>query len=223
MSGVLFDLDQTLLDRDGSLDRFLSWQWRTDPIFQGIPEERFKAAFVSLDANGTVWKDRVYLRLLDLFGLPWEAVPPLLETYLFAFAQYAQPVSGCREALRSLKARGISLGIVTNGREDLQSAVIAALGLDDLMDVVVILEEAGVKKPDPRIFSMALDRLALSAPECVFVGDHPESDIRGAKAVGMRALWRKTHWFPPPDPGLVDGIITDLGEVVEAIDLLPRR
>ena len=50
-------------------------------------------------------------------------------------------------------------------------------------------EEAGVSKPDPRIFRIALERLGCAAGEAVMVGDSWSADIVGARAAGIRAIW----------------------------------
>jgi len=61
-----------------------------------------------------------------------------------------------------------------------------------------VSEEAGVKKPDPRIFEMAVARLKVRPDECVYVGDHPRNDIEGAGKSGMRTVWIKVNqpWIP---------------------------
>jgi putative hydrolase of the HAD superfamily len=53
----------------------------------------------------------------------------------------------------------------------------------------VISEEAGVHKPDPRVFQRALDELACAGAEAWFVGDHPHNDVLGSAAVGMQPIW----------------------------------
>jgi putative hydrolase of the HAD superfamily len=53
----------------------------------------------------------------------------------------------------------------------------------------VISEHEQIKKPDPRIFTRAAERLAVHPAECAFVGDHPRNDIYGAGAVGMTTVW----------------------------------
>lgn len=50
-----------------------------------------------------------------------------------------------------------------------------------------------MKKPDPRIFEMALKKLGLNPEECIYVGDHPINDIQGASKVGMETIWIKVN------------------------------
>lgn len=94
---------------------------------------------------------------------------------------------GCREALTALRARGLKAGVVSNFDRRLPG-LLAGLTLAPLLDTVVLPSDAGVEKPDPRIFQLALERLGTPAAASVFVGDSAERDLAGARAVGMRAI-----------------------------------
>ena len=67
------------------------------------------------------------------------------------------------------------------------------------VDVLVVSEEAGVSKPDPAIFRIALDALHVGADEAVMVGDSWAADILGAQAAGIRAVWFNPARLPKPD------------------------
>lgn len=58
-------------------------------------------------------------------------------------------------------------------------------------EVILVSEEVGVKKPDPSIFEMAMDRLKLRPDKCVYVGDRPRDDIEGARAMNGQTPERK--------------------------------
>jgi putative hydrolase of the HAD superfamily len=94
---------------------------------------------------------------------------------------------GCREALTELRARGLTLGIVSNFDRRLPR-LLEGLAIAPLIDAVVLPSDAGAEKPDPRIFQLALERLGTPAAASVFVGDSVERDIAGARAAGMRAI-----------------------------------
>jgi putative hydrolase of the HAD superfamily len=65
-----------------------------------------------------------------------------------------------------------------------------------------VSEEAGVAKPDPKIFEIALDRLGVGALETVMVGDSWINDIAGAAAAGLRTVWfNRTDLERPAEPG----------------------
>jgi putative hydrolase of the HAD superfamily len=65
-----------------------------------------------------------------------------------------------------------------------------------------VSEEAGVSKPDPRIFEMALERANARAGEAVMVGDSWANDVEGARAAGIRAVWFNRDGRLAPDPAV---------------------
>jgi FMN phosphatase YigB (HAD superfamily) len=68
----------------------------------------------------------------------------------------------------------------------------------------VISEEVGVTKPDPRIFGIALDRLGQRPESTVMVGDAWGTDIVGAHAAGLHAVWFNRFGAPSPDPSVAE-------------------
>lgn len=88
--------------------------------------------------------------------------------------------------LDTLKAAGLRLAVISNWDISLHKTL-RAFGLYDYFEVVIASMEEGVEKPDPRIFQIAFDRLGLTPEEVVHVGDNPQDDLMGAKAVGMAA------------------------------------
>ncbi len=89
--------------------------------------------------------------------------------------------------LTALRQAGFLLGVISNadGRVEDQ---IRRMGLRGHFAVVIDSARAGVQKPDPRIFALALDALGVLPAEAVHVGDIPGVDIRGAEAAGMAAV-----------------------------------
>jgi len=89
------------------------------------------------------------------------------------------------ERVRSLRADGYGTALVTNNALELRERWRALLPLDELFDTVVDSCEVGVRKPDPRIYGLALERLGGVAPErAVFLDDHP-GNVAGAEAAGL--------------------------------------
>jgi HAD superfamily hydrolase (TIGR01549 family) len=87
--------------------------------------------------------------------------------------------------LDELRAAQLRIGLVSNGIRDLTEFV-AHHGLD--VDAVVDSRTHGRVKPHPTIFQAALGKLGVDAADAVMVGDSPEEDIEGARALGMRAI-----------------------------------
>jgi putative hydrolase of the HAD superfamily len=87
--------------------------------------------------------------------------------------------------LERLRGAGLKLGLVSNGVRDLDDFVVHH-ALD--VDVAVCSRAHGRIKPHETIFRAALERLGVEPPEAVMVGDSPEDDVEGARALGMQAL-----------------------------------
>ena len=97
-------------------------------------------------------------------------------------------VEGAIELLDALRNH-CRLGIVTNNGTAEQIEKLRALDIAKYFDTVVISEDVGLIKPDPRIFSIALERIGARAQDAVFVGDNWTNDIVGALNIGMAAVW----------------------------------
>lgn len=97
------------------------------------------------------------------------------------------------------------VGLVGDGDPAGLRRKLAALGLADAFDVVVSSGEAGRSggKPHPAAFRSALAGLGLPAADVVMIGDHPDEDVAGALAAGMRAVRVTTgeHATRPDHPG----------------------
>jgi putative hydrolase of the HAD superfamily len=209
---VLFDLDGTLLDRDTSVEQFISAQYdRLIDALSHIPKNDYIARFIELDCHGHVWKDKVYQDLVAEFtieDISWQA---LLKDYEMRFQFHCVPFKFLMEMLDELKQQGYLLGIITNGRGQFQSCAIEGLGIREYFDAILISEVEQVRKPQVEIFARAMNRLGVSASDSVFVGDHPEADIAGAKGAMMRTIWKRNlHWAEAKE---ADAIIDELSEI----------
>ena len=122
---------------------------------------------------------------------------------------------GIPEALRELRGIGADLVLVTNGTVVQQTAKLERTGLGPLLDRVVISEEAGVKKPDPQIFALAVDGMERRA-ETWMIGDHPTADIEGGRAAGFSTGW-VSHGRPWPHPWEPTLTATTTAELLDAL------
>jgi len=107
---------------------------------------------------------------------------------------YLDPLVAC--ALGIAENAGWLPVIVTNGPADIQEAKVRLTGLDRHVAGWVISEEAGVRKPNPRIFAIAAERARMRMAGAWVVGDSPEADIGGAASVGLPSVWlhRGRQW-----------------------------
>jgi len=86
--------------------------------------------------------------------------------------------------LKRLKARGFIVGLITSLTKDM-NLICSDLGLTSYVDFVVTSKEVGADKPAPPIFLAALERAGVRASEAVYVGDQYETDVVGARGVGI--------------------------------------
>lgn len=190
IQAVLFDLDETLLDRSGSLRAFLHDQHaRFLAHWSHVPLESYCERFLELDAHGYVHKSIVYAQLLEEYAIPSLTADELLADYRLTCSLHAQPFPGLQEMMAHLRSRGLKLGIVTNGETDFQQRHLDALELPAQVDAILISQKEGLRKPDPALFTLAAERLGVAPTACLFVGDHPQNDIHGAQGVGMSTVW----------------------------------
>jgi putative hydrolase of the HAD superfamily len=212
IKAVLFDLDGTLLDRDESVKKFIDDQYdRLHRIVGHILRETYIKRFIVLDKRGYVWKDKVYQRLVEEFQITAMTWEELLQDYLSEFKNHCVPFPNLISTLDKLKSRDIRLGMITNGRGQFQLDNIRALGIEKYFDTILISEWEGIKKPDPEIFKRALKQLKIAAHQSIFVGDHPENDVKAAQNVGMKGVWKKD---PQWESAEADYIVDDLAELL---------
>jgi 2-haloacid dehalogenase len=130
---------------------------------------------------------------------------PLLQAYLTleAYPEVA-------EVLRRLRASGRKLAILSNGAPAMLAAVVDNAGIGALLDAVLSVEEVGAFKPDPRVYGLAVDRLALPAERIAFLSSNAW-DVHGAAAFGLRPVWINRSGAPAERlPGAAEHELPDL-------------
>ena len=211
IKAVLFDLDGTLLNRDESVTRFIDNQYeRLIEIVGHIPKETYCRRFIELDNRGYVWKDKVYEQLVREFGVTRLNSGDLLQDYINEFSNHCVPFPNLHNMLQKLKDYDLMLGMITNGYGQFQLDNIKALNIEHYFNTILISEWENIKKPNPKIFEKALKELNVKPHQSVFIGDHPENDVKASKNVGMIGIWKKDVQWEKVD---ADFIIDDLNEV----------
>ena len=106
--------------------------------------------------------------------------------------------------LEAIRARGLGLGLVSNGQRDLAEFT-EHHRLE--VDVAVGSRTHGRTKPHPSIFEAALSALAVAARETVMIGDSYGDDIEGARALGMRAILIDRDRLYPDEPERIESLL----------------
>jgi HAD superfamily hydrolase (TIGR01549 family) len=223
VAGVLFDLGGTL-DGDGE-----HWLNRFELLYrEHLPQVAFpalKAAFYEAEAACLT---EPQVASLDLAGLIAFHVSRQLNTLKIESPEAQAALSraflaSCRQSLQrnagllARLARRYRLGVITNFYGN-AARLLAEEGLGPPLTTVVDSAIAGVNKPDPAIFHLALQDLGLPPERVVYVGDSYGQDIRPAKQVGLIVVWLRNDAMSAPlpldfDPTLADFEIHTLPEL----------
>ncbi len=212
VTAVLFDLDDTLFDHAGCARDALMAVQASHRGLAAMPFVALEQAHARLleELHGEVMLGRVPLeqarierfrRLLQVAGerQPEDAtIAALASSYRDTYRTARRPIRGAAALLAAIR-RHARVGIVSNNLAEEQREKLRTCGLDQLVDTLVVSEEAGVSKPDPAIFLLALERLGARPAETVMVGDSWPADVAGARAAGLRAIWFNPSATPAPE------------------------
>lgn len=108
--------------------------------------------------------------------------------YLDRLAKTGLLLPGAKQLLSALRAAVMKIGILSNGFRDVQYKKLHSAGIADMVDCVVLSDEAGANKPMKAIFDYALRISGATAQNSLMIGDNPDTDIAGATAAGWRAI-----------------------------------
>jgi len=189
---ILFDADETLFTFDsfGGLQRmFLDYSVTfTAQDFQDYQAVN-KPLWVDYQ-NGAISALQLQHRRFQGWAERLNVAPgDLNDAFLNAMAEICAPLPGAVSLLNALKGK-VKIGIITNGFTALQQRRLERTGLRDYFDLLVISEQVGVAKPDPRIFDYTLELAGNPARDRVLmVGDTAESDILGGMNAGLATCW----------------------------------
>ena len=218
IKAIIFDLDETLLNRDESVKLFVDRQHeRLNKKLDHIPKDTYMTRFIELDKRGYVWKDKVYQQLVEEFSITEMTWEELLQDYIREFQNHCVPFANLFAMLAELRNKNLILGMITNGFGQFQMDNIKALDIEKYFHTILVSEWEGIKKPDPHIFWRALNQLNVAPHQSVYVGDHPENDVKAAQRVGMKGIWKRDSQWNNVE---ADFIIEDLGELPQIISTI---
>lgn len=211
-TAVLFDLDDTLFDHRQCSRMALSELYGAHAGFQARPFDEFARLHARLleELHGRVLtgelpldaaREERFRRLFEAVGMAAdrEIVAGAAAAYRDGYRRIRQPVAGAARLLQLVKGHA-RVAIVSNNLLEEQQDKLRHCGLEPYVDALVVSEEAGMSKPDPAIFAIALERLGCAAADAVMVGDSWAADVIGAHAAGIRAVWFNPRARASPDP-----------------------
>jgi FMN phosphatase YigB (HAD superfamily) len=208
---ALFDLDNTLVDRDGAFRR-----WAEGFVAEyALPADAL-AWLIELDNGGYGSKDRLFTAVRERFGLT-PTGSELLDAFRRTLPGLIGTFPGVRESLVALAEAGWRIGIVTNGHAN-QLDKMRATGLDALVHAWTISGEFGAVKPDRRIFAACATACGMDPDGGGWmVGDNPAADIEGGAGAGLTTIWLHAGREWPPGATRPDHTVADIPEAVALI------
>lgn len=134
------------------------------------------------------------------------------------------------ECLFKLRERSVKTAIITDGLPIKQYEKILRLGLEELVDLVVISDEIGIKKPNPKLFDYTLKKIGVKGQETIYIGDRIEKDIIPALLNNIHSVYlhrggkydTNTTGVKIPKETEPDFEISNLNEIFDIIDELNK-
>jgi putative hydrolase of the HAD superfamily len=231
-AGILIDLDDTILDDSGCVEA--CWADACAEAARRVPALDAAALQEAIAGHASWWwsdSERTKRGRLDLQAatleilrdvmrrhgcIDAEIVTDIAKVYRALRNERATVFEGAIETLEELRARGVRLGLMTNGAAQSQRAKIERFGLAGHFEHIVIEGEFGCGKPDRRVFESLLAALRVEPHETWAVGDNIEVDVFGAMNVGIHGIWvdSRGRGLPAVAARRPDRVIASLNELV---------
>jgi putative hydrolase of the HAD superfamily len=230
---VLCDLDDTLFDHRHATRAALTELTEREPAFAGWPIDdlagRHAELLERLHLDVLAGRTSVEAARIERFrrllaaagsGQAEAEAPRTAAAYRGAYERAWRAVPGARELLAACAGRGVPVVIVTNNGVAEQRQKLDRCGLARYARALVTSEQVGASKPAPRIFEAALAAAGVAAGEAVMFGDAWPTDVAGARAAGIRAVWFNRLAHASPDARVPE--LRALEPTASALDRLLR-
>jgi putative hydrolase of the HAD superfamily len=185
---ILFDAGDILYHRPQKGEKFIAFlkEKGLDPQNGG---DRKRQKIQAAAYRGELTRDEFHEAILHSYGLTSSEYISQGKEILEKEDNEVQIFNGVPETLKQLKAQGFYLGIITDTSVSvsMKLAWFEKAGFGNVWDSVVSSKEVGLKKPDPKIYQVALDQLGVKPEETVFVG-HMKSELDGADTLEMHTV-----------------------------------
>jgi putative hydrolase of the HAD superfamily len=218
IKAILFDLDNTLINFLRM--KRLSCEAAIDAMIDaGLKVDRDKAMkllFELYDKHG-LEDPRIFQKYLKkvLGKVDYRILAYGVVAYRRVRSGFLEPFPHTQYVLLKLKSKGLKLGVVSDAPRLKAWLRLAAMKIADFFDVVVTFEDTKQLKPSDLPFKVALAKLRVKASECLMVGDMPNRDIKGAKALGMKTCF--ASYGNPKAKSKADYVIKDIKDILNLV------
>lgn len=196
LRAILFDLDNTLID-------FMTFKRETAKsaaramVEQGLPAKEKEVSdkiFAVYQEKGIEYQKTFY-EVVTPYNLEVGLAERIQQAGILAYLkrkfEVLKPYPEVKPTLEKLRKKGLKLGIVTDAPRNKAWQRLIMAGLEKEFDFVITYNDTMEYKPHPSPFKLALGKLKCEPKDVLFVGDHPGKDVKGAKALGMKAALAK--------------------------------
>jgi putative hydrolase of the HAD superfamily len=212
---IIFDLDETLINRHETMRLFLTEQHQRFTELKHCDATTFAATCLKFQENGYANKLDAFTKACIFLEIPDAKLPKaLFADFKTHYGKKVAAFDGAEDLIRALQ-QDFTLGLVTNGRTVGQMAKLESVGLTSFFSAILISESHGTKKPDHSIFIACLEALGVTAQEAIFIGDNPSADIKPAEELGMFTVWMRNDNFE--EPSNCDAVADDVKDLPEII------
>lgn len=233
---VIFDLDNTLTDfmrlkevaiaaaADAMLDAGL------DALLERAPEETPRARVIrrinEIYARKGIEDQTVFNTFLheELGAVDHKLLAAAIVGYRRARDSALVPYPHVHLTLHNLMRRGLKMGVLSDAPRESAWLRLVYLNLHHVFDAVVTYEDTGVRKPEKEPFLAVLDQLEVRADEALMVGDWPDRDMAGARALGIRTVFAHYGFSWSVDRSPIEAHPADyeIHDILELIDVIDR-
>ncbi|WP_010268619.1 HAD family hydrolase [Paenibacillus senegalensis] len=228
---ILFDLDDTLLYFEDYWEQGTKEAFRQFPITESLNADRlfetyqeYSAYYVEKYHQQEIsiqqFRNNRFIRTLNDWGVNVDeaAAHRFNELYHEVSTRFMIAAPELSPLLDMLQ-RSYKLGIVTNGTREVQFDKLKALGIESYFPQggVIISDDIGWEKPDPRIYEAALSFFAAQPETTLFVGDSWKNDVVGPGSLGIASIWLNKKGEPAKQHPTLFATIERLDELGEKL------
>jgi putative hydrolase of the HAD superfamily len=237
LEAILFDLGNTLIAFDGDLSSVL--EEAVQALVQalaasGFPldasrfgqdfrfelEAYYREREIEFLEHTTLYVLRRTLERWEIADVPEMALRQALAAMYAVTQSHWQVEDDAHAVLTALQQAGFRLGLISNAGDDQDvQTLVDQAGLRRFFEVIVSSAALGIRKPNPRIFQIVLDRMGIPPDRAAMVGDTLGADVLGAQHAGLLSIWLTRRANTPQNQAHRDTIQPDI--VIDRLADLP--
>ena len=206
MKVIVFDLDNTLIDRQRAFTEMLK-----DRIELTLPEDKKHLKEQAIqdilmwDDNGTVSRSVSFKKYCDKYEVTCMTSEELSTYWTTISGSVVYLFDDVIDVIAYLKAK-YRLAILTNGSPISQRRKLESTGILNMFELSVVSGEVGIDKPDPRIFDVMCERLNVKPQDCLYIGDNYVNDVLGARNAGWNAIYLNRLHLASDETQMIDSL-----------------